>query len=59
METLGVFGPEAEAYLREVGRCVQGTSGVHMSYAHLLQRVAVAVERGNTVAVLGSAAPYC
>ena len=58
VETSGPFGPKAEAFIREVGQCLRGTSGVHMSHAHLLQRVVVTVQRGNTVAVLGSAARY-
>ena len=58
VETSGAFGPEAEAFIREVGQRLRGTLRDHMSHAHLLQRVAVTVQRGNTVAVLGSAAPY-
>ena len=49
VETSGAFGPEAEAFIREVGRHLWGTSGVHMSHAHLLQRVTVTVQRGNAV----------
>ena len=55
VETLGAFGPEAEAFITEAGWRLQGTLGDHMSHAHLLQRVAVTVQRGNAVAVL---APY-
>ena len=58
VETSSAFGPEAEAFIREVGQRLRGTLRDHMSHAHLLQRVAVTVQRGNTVAVLGSAAPY-
>ena len=57
VETSGSFDPEAEAFIREVGRRLRGTSGGHMSHAHLLQRVMVTVQRENAVAVLGSAAP--
>ena len=58
VETSGEFGPEAEAFIGEVCQPFWGTSGDHMSHAHLLQRVAVTVQRGNTAAGLGSAAPY-
>ena len=45
VETSDAFGPEAEAYIRQVGRRLQETSGDPISHAHLLQRVAVTVQR--------------
>ena len=52
IETTSVFGPETLAFLRELGRCLQQVSA---DEGYLIQRLSVAVQRGNSAAVLGSA----
>ena len=55
IETTGVFGPETPAFLRELGRRLQQVSADENSYGYLIQCLSVAVQRGNSAAVLGSA----
>ncbi len=55
IETTGVFGPETMEFLRELGRCLQLVSADHNSFTNLIQRLSVAVQRGNAASVLGSA----
>ena len=50
IETIGVFGKEAEAFFIELGRRIREEMGDH----YLLQRIAVAMQRGNAAAVLGT-----
>ena len=55
IETTGVFGPETMEFLRELGCCIQLVSADHNSTTYLIQRLSVAVQRGNAASVLGSA----
>ena len=55
IETSGVFGPETMEFLRELGRRLQPVSADHNSFIYLIQRLSVAVQRGNAASVLGSA----
>ena len=55
IETAGVFGPETMDFIQELGRCLQLVSADHNSFAYLIQRLSVAVQRGNAASVLGSA----
>ena len=57
VETLGVFGPEARSFIRELGRRLSEVTSEPLSHHHLVQQIAVAVQRGNTAAVLGSSEP--
>ena len=54
VETSGVLGPEAFQLLRDLGHRLREATGEQRSYQFLLQRVSVAVQRGNRVAVVGS-----
>ena len=49
-----MLGPEALQLLRDLGHHLREATGEQRSYQFLLQRVAVAVQRGNRVAVVGS-----
>ena len=53
-----IMGPKSMALLREVGRRVAAETGEPRSTDYLLQRLSVAVQRGNcaSVHVLGSIA---
>ena len=56
IETMGAMGPKSMALLREVGRRVAAESGEPRSTDYVLQRLSVAVQRGNCASVLGSIA---
>ena len=56
-ESSGVIGPLALAFLRELGSRLSQISGEPKSHQYLLQRVSVAVQRGNTASVMGSFGP--
>ena len=54
IETSGVFGPKSLSFIRELGqRIVHVTADVN-STNYLMQRLAVAVQRGKSAAVLGT-----
>ena len=54
MLTSGAIGPESMAFLKDFGRRVARVTGEEKSTSYLLQRLSVAVQRGNTASVLGS-----
>ena len=53
VETLGVFGVEAWALFRDIARRITTVTQDPLSHQYLVQRVAVAVQRGNAAAVWG------
>ena len=53
VETMGVFGPEARSFLRELGHRIANATQEPLSHLYLRQRISVAVQRGNTAAILG------
>ena len=57
VETLGAMGAEALAFFKEVARRIARVTNEPRSHQYLLQRVAVAIQRGNTDSVLGAASP--
>ena len=54
VETSGSFGPETFAFLKELGRRVRRATGEMRSFPFLIQRLAVAIQRGNCACVMGS-----
>ena len=54
VETLGAMGPEARSLFKEIARRIKITYGEERAHEFLLQRVAVAVQRGNAASVLGT-----
>ena len=54
VETLGALGRDARSFLREVGHRVAESTGDPLAHEFLIQRVAVAVQRGNAASILGS-----
>ena len=54
IETLGAFGQEARSFLRELAHRMSLSTGEPQSHQFLIQRVAVAVQRGNAASILGS-----
>ena len=55
VETLGVIGPESESFLRDLARKVMEATGEPSSHQYLLQRLSVAIQRGNSAAIQGTA----
>ena len=54
IETSGVIGPTSTSFLKELGRRLTAATGEAQETLYLLQRLSVAVQRGNTAAVLGT-----
>ena len=54
IETSGVFGKQTLSFLKDLACRVRKVSGEVKSFPYLLQRLAVAVQRGNAVSVLGT-----
>ena len=54
IETLGAIGPRSLVFLKELGLRIRGETGEPKATEYLLQRLSVAVQRGNCLAVLGS-----
>ena len=54
IETLGAIGPKSLALLKEFRRRIRAESGEPKSTEYLLQRLSVAVQRGNSTSVQGS-----
>ena len=53
VETMGVFGPEARNFFRELARRIKSVTDDHMTHQYLVQRVSVIIQQGNAAAVLG------
>ena len=53
VETLGVFGKEARRFFREVAKRMKLGTDEQLAHQYQLQRISVAVQRGNAAAVLG------
>ena len=53
-ETSGVVGPLSLIFLRELGHRLSATTGDTKSYSYLLQRLSVAVQRGNAASIIGT-----
>ena len=54
IETSGVFGQEVLSFIRELGSCLQAKTGEPQSHHYMKRGIAVAMQRGNVVAVLGT-----
>ena len=54
VETFGALGESAIAFLKELGRRLAVNTGESRASQFLLQRLSVAVQRGNAVSVMGT-----
>jgi len=68
VETLGAVGESALNFLQQLGRRIASSTAHSRSFSFLMQRLSVAVQRGNVVSVTGTAPsssslamtlPYC
>ena len=55
VETTGVLGQAALSLVCDLGQLLRQATGEERSREYLLQRIAIAVQRGNAAAVLGTA----
>ena len=53
IETLGAMGHKARSFLKELARRIHLATEDNQAHHHLIQRLSVAVQRGNAAAVLG------
>jgi hypothetical protein len=54
VETLGVLGEAAADFVHELGRRITAVTGEKRATEFLLQRLSVAIQRGNAASVLGT-----
>ena len=54
VETTGAFGTESPQFLKHLGSRLRSQSGNPSAYQQLIQRLSVAVQRGNAMAIYGS-----
>ena len=52
VETMGALGDKADSFLHELGRRLAVVSGDRRETNYLLQRVSIAIQRGNAACVL-------
>ena len=57
-ESLGVFGAKTLSFLKDLGHRLHQTTGDSQSYQFLLQRLSVAIQRGNSTSVLGTLSSF-
>ena len=58
VESMSTLGPEAQSLFRELGHRLISTTSEPLAHHYFVQRVAMAVQQGNAVAVLGTAASF-
>ena len=54
IETLGPMGPQTKMFLLELGWRLRQQTGESRSTSYLLQRISMAIQKGNAVAMMGS-----
>ena len=52
VESSGVFGPQSLAFVKELGRRLRYQTGEEKATAYLIQRLSIAVQRGNAISIL-------
>ena len=54
VETTGVWGQEGLRWVRQIGSRIKDKTGERRATSYLIQRISLAVQRGNVTAILGS-----
>ena len=54
VETSGVLGPATMNFIKDLGHRLTQATGEEEATVHILQRMSVAVQRGNAASVMGS-----
>ena len=57
VETTGAMGTDTIRFLREIARKIATRSGEPNAYQHLIQRISVAVQQGNSISIMGTFKP--
>jgi hypothetical protein len=57
VETLGTFGEEALALVKDLGRRIRVVTGEARSRLFLTQRISIEIQRGNAISILASLPP--
>ena len=52
VETSGVLGPRSLSFIKDLGSRMRSHSGDHHCLKYLLQRISMAVQRGNAISIL-------
>ena len=58
VDSLGFFGPEAQFFFQDLDRCLKDSTSESLSHHYLMQRISVAVQRGNTAGHIGHLALF-
>lgn len=53
-ETFGSVGPETDQFLKKLGKLMKRSTGEPRSLDFLLQRLSVAIQRGNAISIAGT-----
>ena len=59
IETLGSIGEDGLKLIKRIGELMQNVTGEKRSTSFLLQRISVAIQRGNASAILGTVPTEC
>jgi hypothetical protein len=54
VETLGSFGDEALDLVKDLGRRIYEKTGEIRSKSYLIQRISIAIQRGNSISVFST-----
>ena len=54
IETLGAIGSKSLAFIRDLGYRMKQRTGEERALTYLLQRLSVAIQRGNSASAMGS-----
>src|SRR6202042_1467007 len=54
IETMGVFGQEGLNFIHQVGRRIKHSTGESRATSYLIQRISLAIQRGNAASILGA-----
>ena len=53
-ESLGCMGPETKQFIDKLGSLLRTASGDKRAKDYLLQRISIAIQRGNAACILGT-----
>jgi len=54
IETSGVYGKDGLRFVREIGNRITANSGEQRATSFLIQRISIAIQRGNGISVMGT-----
>lgn len=56
-ETVGVWGADALDFIKKLGKRLNDITGEHRSKYYLMQRIGLAIQRGNAASIMGTFSP--